>query len=65
MVHDEEAEISIRLATLIVNSQRNRSAAGQFPVDLPDGSANELGGVAADDVNAPKSHATQGVQLCH
>ena len=65
MVHDEEAELSIRLATLIANSQRNRSAAGQFPLDLPDGSAKGLDGVAADDVNASKSHASQGVHLSH
>ena len=34
MVHDEEAEVSIHLTTLIANTQRTRSA-GQTPVDTP------------------------------
>lgn len=53
MVHDEEAEISIRLATLIANSQRSRSA---MPLEEPATTVNDAvaGGGAATQTEAPK-----------
>lgn len=54
MVHDEEAEISIRLATLIANSQRNCSVIEPLPP------APGTGAVANGDA-VPKTEALQGI----
>lgn len=54
MVHDEEAEISIRLATLIANSQRNHSVLEPLP------QAPGTGAVANGDA-VPKSEVFQGI----
>lgn len=54
MVHDEEAEVSIRLATLIANSQRNRLAIAQVTTDNPEPSLSDEG--------QPQTHvASQGM----
>ncbi len=47
MVHDEEAEISIRLDTLIANSQRSRSAIGHLgsPETLPNAAGDAAEGL--------------------
>lgn len=47
MVHDEEAEISIRLDTLIANSQRSRSTIGQLDSSesLPNAAADAAEGL--------------------
>lgn len=57
MVHDEEAEISIRLATLIANTQRNRSTIEPLPLN-----ASEAPGTAAaaDGDAAAKAEVSQG-----
>ena len=57
MVHDEEAEISIRLATLIANTQRNRSAAESLPLDTPQAPGT---GADADGIAAAKAEASPG-----
>lgn len=54
MVHDEEAEISIRLATLIANSQRNHSVVEP----LPQAPGN---GAVPDGDAIPKTEASQGI----
>ncbi len=48
MVHDEEAEISIRLDTLIANSQRGRSTIGQLgsPESLPNAAGDAAEGLS-------------------
>ena len=61
MVHDEEAEISIRLATLIANSQRNRTAIEPLPVrvsEVPVRIGNDA--AVADGNAAAKTEASQG-----
>ena len=61
MVHDEEAEISIRLATLIANSQRNRSSAvGSMPLDLPEAPVRTNNDSVADGRAATQAEALQG-----
>lgn len=62
-MHDEEAEVSIGLATLIANSQRNRSAAGQMPLNNPEflPGAN---GDASEGQDAPPA-AESGRYLLH
>lgn len=57
MVHDEEAEISIRLVTLIANTQRNRSAMDPLPLNVPQASGT---GAAADGNVAQKAQASPG-----
>lgn len=54
MVHDEEAEISIRLATLIANSQRSCTVVEPLP-QAPGTSA-----VANGDA-LPKTEGAQGI----
>ncbi len=48
MVHDEEAEISIRLDTLIANSQRSRSSIGHLgsPESLPNAAGDAAEGLS-------------------
>lgn len=57
MVHDEEAEISIRLATLIANTQRTRSAAQLLPLKTPQAPGTAAG---ADGDAAAKTEASHG-----
>ncbi|KAL0048163.1 hypothetical protein WJX82_009076 [Trebouxia sp. C0006] len=60
MVHDEEAEISIRLDTLIANSQRSRSSIGHLgsPESLPNAA-----GDAADGLSDSHQAADAGAGL--
>ena len=65
MVHDEEAEISIRLDTLIANSQRSRSSIGHLgnPESLPNAA-----GDAAEGLSDSHQAADAGTLLltpCH
>ncbi|DBA89788.1 TPA: hypothetical protein ACH3X2_004661 [Trebouxia sp. C0005] len=63
MVHDEEAEISIRLDTLIANSQRNRSTIGHVgsPESLPKAAGDAAEGVS-DSHQAADAGLTVGIQ---
>ena len=58
MVHDEEAEISIRLAILIANTQRNRSAMQPLPLKEPQAPGTAA---AAHGNVAPKTEAFSGI----
>lgn len=62
MVHDEEAEISIRLATLIANSQRSHSATGQLP--NPEAMADTNGELTGGQHASPQA-ADAGKSLLH
>ena len=62
MVHDEEAEISIRLATLIANSQRSHSATSQLPNS--DAMA-DMNGELAQGQHASPQAADAGKSLFH
>lgn len=66
MVHDEEAEISIRLATLIANTQRSRSAAGSMPLEVPSTTLNDAvaGSSAATQTEAPKGISSSLLMIC-
>ena len=61
MVHDEDAEISIRLATLIANNQHNRSMMHQLPSELPDTSINGHEDTAAQADAGSSAQGPQGV----
>lgn len=63
MVHDEEAEISIRLATLIANSQRNRSAIETPPLDLPSAPVQSSNDAVLGRGAAIPTEALQGVPV--
>ena len=58
MVHDEEAEISIRLAILIANTQRNRSAFEPMSLNASQAPGP---GAAADGDAAAKTGVSQGI----
>ncbi|DBA94406.1 TPA: hypothetical protein ACH3X1_002007 [Trebouxia sp. C0004] len=63
MVHDEEAEISIRLDTLIANSERSRSTVGHLgsPEFLPNAAGDAAEGLN-DSQQAADAGLTVGVQ---
>ena len=64
MVHDEEAEISIRLATLIANSQRSHPATDQLPNS--DAAANANGELAQGQHASPQAaDAGESLFLCY